>query len=94
MDEQRLNAYLELIQGLLSCRNGEELLQLLNENSELAAYQLALQVKTRDAFPQQWAMTQNNLGEAYRNRIKGEREENLEFTIKSSIRCAERNRCL
>jgi len=81
MDEQRLNAYLELIQGLLSCRNGEELLQLVNENSELAAYQLALQVKTRDAFPQQWAMTQNNLGEAYRNRIKGEREENLEFTI-------------
>ena len=81
MDEQRLNAYLELIQGLLSCRNGEELLQLVNENSELAAYQLALQVKTRDAFPQQWAMTQNNLGEAYRNRIKGEREENLEFAI-------------
>ena len=35
MDEQRLQAYLELIQGLLSCGNDEELSQLINENLEL-----------------------------------------------------------
>nr|WP_232731833.1 hypothetical protein [Oscillatoria sp. PCC 10802] len=34
------------------------------ENLEraIAAYQAALQVRTREAFPQNWAMTQNNLG--------------------------------
>ena len=53
------------------------------DNLEIAivAYQLALQVFTRDAFPQDWAATQNNLGTAYRTRIKGERGENLELAI-------------
>ncbi|MEO1211846.1 MAG: tetratricopeptide repeat protein, partial [Cyanobacteria bacterium J06638_20] len=43
--------------------------------------QSALQVYTREAFPQQWAMTQNNLGTAYKNRIRGERADNLERAI-------------
>ncbi|HAX77831.1 MAG TPA: hypothetical protein DCY88_18830, partial [Cyanobacteria bacterium UBA11372] len=45
------------------------------------AYTLALQVYTPDAFPQDWAGTQNNLGNAYRNRIKGDKADNLEFAI-------------
>ncbi|WP_204105512.1 MULTISPECIES: tetratricopeptide repeat protein, partial [Spirulina sp. CCY15215] len=47
----------------------------------IACYQAALQVLTRDAFPQDWATTQNGLGAAYRNRIRGERGENLEQAI-------------
>ncbi|MHC5862236.1 CHAT domain-containing protein, partial [Nostoc sp.] len=46
-----------------------------------AAFQLALQVYTREAFPEQWAATQNNLAIAYRDRIKGERADNLELAI-------------
>jgi tetratricopeptide (TPR) repeat protein len=38
-------------------------------------------VYTRQAYPEQWAATQNNLGNAYRNRIRGERAENLEQAI-------------
>ena len=40
-------------------------------------------VRTREAFPQDWAMTQNNLGTAYRDRIQGSRAENLEAAIKA-----------
>jgi tetratricopeptide (TPR) repeat protein len=36
---------------------------------------------TRQAYPEDWARTQNNLGNAYRNRIRGERAENLEQAI-------------
>ncbi|MGK7900778.1 MAG: CHAT domain-containing protein [Hormoscilla sp.] len=54
-----------------------------DENLELAiaAYQLALQIRTQEAFPTDWAMTQNNLGTAYSDRIKGNRGENLELAI-------------
>ncbi|MBE9072939.1 CHAT domain-containing protein, partial [Microcystis sp. LEGE 08355] len=38
-------------------------------------------VYTRDSFPSEWAMTQNNLGVAYSNRIRGEKAENLELAI-------------
>jgi CHAT domain-containing protein len=41
----------------------------------------ALNVFTREAFPEQWAETQNNLGMAYSDRIRGERAENLEQAI-------------
>ncbi len=47
----------------------------------IAAYEVALQVFTPEAFPQDWATTQNNLALAYRNRIKGEKAENLEQAI-------------
>ncbi|MEO1211203.1 MAG: tetratricopeptide repeat protein, partial [Cyanobacteria bacterium J06638_20] len=53
----------------------------LNQELSIAAYQAALQVRTREAFPQNWAMTQNNLGNAYKNRIRGERADNLERAI-------------
>ncbi|MBW2690851.1 MAG: CHAT domain-containing protein, partial [Deltaproteobacteria bacterium] len=53
------------------------------ENLELAIdhFNQALEVRTREAFPEQWAMTQNNLANAYRNRIQGDRVENLELAI-------------
>ncbi|MEG4328438.1 CHAT domain-containing protein, partial [Microcoleus sp. herbarium5] len=53
------------------------------ENIELAIafYTAALEVYTRDAFPQQWAQTQNNLGLAYLYRIRGEKAENIEVAI-------------
>ncbi|GGA36329.1 hypothetical protein CYANOKiyG1_54160 [Okeania sp. KiyG1] len=47
----------------------------------IASYKEVLQVLTLEAFPQDWAMTQNNLGLAYGNRIRGERSENLEIAI-------------
>ncbi|WP_049802597.1 tetratricopeptide repeat protein [Gloeothece verrucosa] len=47
----------------------------------IVAYNLSLEVCTRDSFPEEWARTQNTLGDAYRNRILGERAENLELAI-------------
>ena len=53
------------------------------ENLELAiaAYNQSLEVRTRDAFPSEWARSQNNLGIAYDSRIRGEKAENLELAI-------------
>ena len=53
------------------------------ENLEMAiaVYQYALQVRTKEAFPNQWAMTQYNLGIAYRNRIKGNNAQNVELAL-------------
>ena len=53
----------------------------LNLELVIASYEAALSVYTREAFLADWAMTQNNLGLAYRNRIRGERAENLEQAI-------------
>ncbi|WP_293113139.1 hypothetical protein [Moorena sp. SIO4G3] len=39
---------------------------------------MVLEVRTREAFPEQWALTQFNLGITYRNRIKGQKRQNLE----------------
>ncbi|MCT7959778.1 CHAT domain-containing protein [Laspinema sp. D1] len=53
------------------------------DNLEIAivAYQAALEVRTRNAYPEDWAATQNNLANAYQIRIWGERSENLEQAI-------------
>jgi len=40
-----------------------------------------LKVYTFEAFPEDWAMTQNNLAIAYSDRIRGEKAENLERAI-------------
>jgi hypothetical protein len=61
------NAYKDRIKG----ERGE------NIEKAIAFYEAALQVYTRDAFPQQWVMTQNNLAAACSERIKGERGEDL-----------------
>jgi tetratricopeptide (TPR) repeat protein len=52
-------------------------------NLEIAitGYHTLLEVYTRDAFPEYWAGTQNNLGNAYSDRIRGERADNLEKAI-------------
>ncbi|HBE61099.1 MAG TPA: hypothetical protein DDW56_27315, partial [Cyanobacteria bacterium UBA11366] len=44
-------------------------------------YREALKVYTPEAFPVNWAATQNNLGIAYRGRIKGEKADNIENAI-------------
>ncbi|NDJ24117.1 CHAT domain-containing protein [Nostoc sp. B(2019)] len=52
-----------------------------NMDIAIAGYEIALTVLTRSAFSDLWAGTQNNLGEAYRNRILGNRAENFELAI-------------
>jgi tetratricopeptide (TPR) repeat protein len=53
----------------------------INKELAIKGYQLALTVLTFKKFPQDWARIQNNLGNAYRNRIRGERADNLESAI-------------
>ena len=52
-------------------------------NLEIAiiGYYTVLEVYTRDTFSENWARTQNNLGNAYGNRIRGKRADNLELAI-------------
>ncbi len=54
-----------------------------NMEIAIAGYVLVLTLFTRNAFPQDWAMTQNNLGAAYLYRIVGDKAQNLEEAIKS-----------
>jgi tetratricopeptide (TPR) repeat protein len=62
------NAYKERILG----DSPEERLRQRAKNLELAidCFQQALQVHTQQAFPREWAKTQNNLGEAYILRLQ------------------------
>jgi tetratricopeptide (TPR) repeat protein len=52
-----------------------------NLDKAIATYTEVLKVYTFDAFPKQWAATQNNLALAYSDRIIGEKAENLEKAI-------------
>ncbi|NEO39908.1 MAG: CHAT domain-containing protein [Moorea sp. SIOASIH] len=47
----------------------------------IASYEVVATVATLEAFPQDWASIQNNLGTAYYDRIKGERTDNIEQAI-------------
>ncbi|WP_424102110.1 CHAT domain-containing protein [Moorena producens] len=47
----------------------------------ISGYKVALTVFTPEAFPQVWALTQTNIGAAYRDRIKGEKAQNIEEAI-------------
>jgi CHAT domain-containing protein len=53
------------------------------DNIEIAitGYEIALTIVTFDTFFQNWAATQNSLGNAYCKRIKGDKAENLEMAI-------------
>lgn len=53
----------------------------LNIELSIKAYQLALQVNTREALPRNWASTQHNLGDAYSERIVGNRTDNLNQAV-------------
>ena len=43
----------------------------------------------RKTFPREWARTQNNLGNAYRERILGEKAENLELALAAYLKALE-----
>ncbi|MEG4442063.1 CHAT domain-containing protein [Microcoleus sp. AT9_B5] len=47
----------------------------------IAGYEIALSNFTFNSFPEERAMTQNNVGKAFSERIRGERAENLERAI-------------
>ena len=53
----------------------------INMEIAIASYETVLKVYNQKAFPQQWAIIQNHLGIAYRQRIKGDRAENIEKAI-------------
>ncbi len=55
--------------------------RLANLEIAIACYRLALEVYTRAAYPENWAMTQMNLAIAYGDQIRGERAVNLEESI-------------
>ncbi|MGQ4647386.1 CHAT domain-containing protein [Lyngbya aestuarii] len=52
-----------------------------NMEIAIAGYEGVLTLFTRKAFPQNWADAQNNLGNAYCERIVGDKAENLEKAI-------------
>jgi tetratricopeptide (TPR) repeat protein len=53
----------------------------INTELSISCYYLALQVFTILEHPESWATIQNNLANAYADRIKGDRAENLELSI-------------
>ncbi len=54
----------------------------INIEIVIAGYENALTIFSRDGYPEYWAMTQNNLGNAYFYKIEGNRSKNLEEAIK------------
>ena len=52
-----------------------------NLEQAIQCYQLALSVRTREAYPEQWATTQLNLAGAYQTRNTGDRSANVEESI-------------
>ena len=53
----------------------------VNQDIAIAGYEITLTIYTRQDFPIDWAMTQNNLGIAYSDRILGNKATNLEGAI-------------
>lgn len=53
----------------------------INIEIAITGYLIAATVFSRKTFPQDWALTQNYLGEAYQQRIRGNRANNLEAAI-------------
>ncbi|WP_354634610.1 CHAT domain-containing tetratricopeptide repeat protein [Planktothricoides raciborskii] len=52
-----------------------------NLDIAITGYELILNIFTRENFPENWAMTQNNLGNAYSDKITGNRAENIDEAI-------------
>jgi hypothetical protein len=57
--------------------------QATNLEIAITGYEVALTLFTRENHSETWALIQNNLGEAYSNRIRGEVAENIESAIAS-----------
>jgi tetratricopeptide (TPR) repeat protein len=55
----------------------------LNLEMSISSSQLALKIFTLRDYSEEWSGTQNNLGNAYLNRIRGERADNIEQAIAS-----------
>ncbi|MCC3408817.1 MAG: CHAT domain-containing protein [Microcoleus sp. PH2017_10_PVI_O_A] len=53
----------------------------INLEISITGYKFVATVFTCEAFPQEWATSQNNLGTAYFDRIRGKKTENLEVAI-------------
>src|SRR4028118_427028 len=51
------------------------------DNQEIAIAGYAVVLQNREVNTEMWAQTQNNLGNAYSNRIKGDKADNLELAI-------------
>jgi tetratricopeptide (TPR) repeat protein len=51
------------------------------DNQEIAIAGYAVVLQNREENTEKWAQTQNNLGNAYSNRIKGDKADNLELAI-------------
>ena len=71
----------ELVRARLLVRAADALLMSSDLEKAIACYRDALEVITRQAMPVEWAQTTTNLGNAYSDRIRGERAENLEEAI-------------
>merc|ERR1712035_278830 len=52
-----------------------------NMEISIAAYEQVLLVYTQTDFPMEWATTQNDLGVAYSDRIRGDKAQNIEAAI-------------
>jgi tetratricopeptide (TPR) repeat protein len=52
-------------------------------DQRIDAYDAIAKIFDRNAFPTLWAITQNNLGIAYGDRLQGSRAENIEAAIKA-----------
>ncbi|MBD2139756.1 tetratricopeptide repeat protein [Anabaena sp. FACHB-1237] len=61
------------------------------DNMEIAitSYEIALTFFTRETSPENWAGTQNNLGLAYSDRIRGDKAQNLEDAIAAYTKALE-----
>ncbi|MEQ8466433.1 CHAT domain-containing protein [Coleofasciculus sp. E1-EBD-02] len=55
--------------------------QPTNLEIEIRGYEVMLTIFTRENYSETWALIQNNLGAAYRERIRGERAKNIESAI-------------
>jgi CHAT domain-containing protein len=63
--------------------------RLVNLEIAIACYLQALEVYTRADFPEDWAMTQNNLATAYSDKITGNRAENIDRAIACYLQALE-----
>ena len=71
---QRLDIYFFLGSTYMERVAGEP---RTNKERAIYYYELALQIATRDALPEQYGILQTMLGRAYANRVEGERKDNL-----------------
>jgi tetratricopeptide (TPR) repeat protein len=65
----------------LVCTNNPQGNLADNLEKAIGCFQSVLTFSIYEDFPKDWAMTQNNLANAYRVRIKGDRGDNIEWAI-------------